>query len=113
MASLNNTFELNLKTEVIIALTFLWGAEVFKNSVTLYDKLLKSIWSGIAAKSYIEEIKNKITATSGQPVGYCGAFFKRLKPLVTSPYDYSLEVLQKTRDQLANAPVQLQLKPMQ
>ena len=116
VATFNEIFNFDLQSTTLIALTFLWGAEVFKNDAALYKESLLKTMSHFSAKFHLEAYRrnpeiNQInneddniiknincnTKNSEKPkkslINSTICFFKAL---TKSPYDYSIEEVENT-----------------
>lgn len=97
IATFNNIFSLSLGIYDVVALTFLWGAEVFKNDGSYYEQALKLNWTGIAAKAHMESVE-KDEPENNNKFTQCGStLFNVFKAITKSPYDYSPETIQKCK----------------
>ncbi len=75
----------------IIALVFLWGAEVFKNDGDMYSEALQSGWQGMAAKWQLENESDDTASCTC----FSGCFFRPARVVLKSLYDYPYELLEK------------------
>ena len=55
IATFDRIFDLGFSTSGLAALTFLWGAEVFKSDLAVYNESIAGTLSSISAKVYLEK----------------------------------------------------------
>ena len=87
-----------LSMPCVVALTFLWGAEVLKNEAGIYKESMLNTCQGLAAKWQLEKEAKDVAKISC----FSGSFFRPARVVFKSVYDYPSSLVEKVARQQAN-----------